>query len=237
MARNTGSTSRRRRAALLGATIGCLVLVGALSGCDTPPWETDATATPTPTADTSVEPVQNDLAAGATTRTVEIGAVTLTIDYWSTLTMDQWTAAANKPLSFSLRATVTPADGQKVYLGRASLTPEVRAADGTVLEGFDPIMDQATVSPGYLILDPYTYSQTFIMPPVDPAAASMVLGLRYELLVQSTPTSTDYAKQTAVDVLTVAIAAPPSDEPETETDAPATGHPATDPPATDAPAE
>ncbi|WP_395243872.1 hypothetical protein ACGGZK_17375 [Agromyces sp. MMS24-K17] len=182
------------------------MLAATLTGCEAPPWDPASTATPTTSAPATVEPVQNDLAAGSTTRTIEVGAVTLTIDYWSTLSMDQWTAAANKPLSFSLRGTVVPADGQKVYLSRASVTPEVRAADGTVLPGFDPIVDQATVSPGYLILDPYTYSQTFILPPVDPDAASIVLGLRYELLVQSTPTSTDYAKQTAVDTLTVAIA-------------------------------
>ncbi|GAA1961790.1 hypothetical protein GCM10009717_30730 [Agromyces allii] len=149
--------------------------------------------------------MQNDLAAGAVTRTVEVGAITLTIDYWSTLPMDQWTAAANKPLSFAVHATVTPADGQKIYLSRVTATPVVAGDDGA-LPAPDPIVDQASVAPGYLVLDPYSYSQTFIVPALDSAATSLELTVKYELLQQSTPTSSDYAKQTAVDTLSIAIA-------------------------------
>lgn len=181
-----------------------------LAGCSAPPWLSGGgTASPTPSAPatSTSAPVQNDLAAGAVTRTIEVGAITLTIDYWSTLPMDQWTAAANKPLSFSVHGTVTPADGQKIYLAKVTATPVVAGSDGA-LPAPDPIVDQASVAPGYLVLDPYSYSQTFIVPPVDGAATSLELTMKYELLLQSTPTSSDYAKQTAVDTLSIAIAPP-----------------------------
>jgi len=194
----------RRAAAVVAISAAALVT----AGCQAPPWldPTDAPASTPPATSTPPAAIQNDLASGSATRTMEVGAITLTADYWSTLSMDRWTVAAQKPLTFSLRSTVTPSDGQKVYLSRVTATPVVRAADGSELPGFDPIVDQATVAPGYLVLDPYTYSQTFTLPPLDPQAASVELSMRYELLMQSTPTASDYAKQTAVDTLVIAIA-------------------------------
>ncbi|ANJ28745.1 hypothetical protein ATC03_05445 [Agromyces aureus] len=194
--------------AAIGAIATAALLLG---GCSAPPWLSGATASPTPSASatSTAGPVQNDLAAGAVTRTIEVGAITLTIDYWSTLSMDLWTAAANKPLSFSVHATVTPADGQKIYLAKVTATPVVAGSDGA-LPAPDPIVDQASVAPGYLVLDPYSYSQTFIVPPLDSAATSLELTVKYELLLQSTPTSSDYAKQTAVDTLSIAIAPEPA---------------------------
>ncbi|QAY75086.1 hypothetical protein ET445_16755 [Agromyces protaetiae] len=178
-----------------------------LAGCSDAPWlGPNATTTPTPTRTTTTPPVQNDLAAGSLTRTVQAGAVTLTIDYWSTLPMDQWTPDAAKPLSFALHGTIEPADGQKLYLSRVSAEPVVRDANGEQLPGFEYLVDSASVSPGYLILDPYSFSQTFTLPPVDAAATSIELSMHFELLQQSAPDSTDYAKQTAVDVLMIGLA-------------------------------
>jgi hypothetical protein len=195
----------------IAVALGTASLVGCSSA---PPWLNGETAPPVTSApvETTVAPVpiQSDLAAGSTTRTVPVGAATLTIDYWSTLTMDKWTANATKPLSFSIKGTVTPNDGQKLYLSRVTLEAVVRDAQGGVLPGFATIVDQGTVAPGYLILDPYSYSQTFTLPPLDPAAASLDITMRYELLQQSTPTSGDYAKQTANDLLTIAIAQDPT---------------------------
>lgn len=199
-------------------TLAMAVAIAAagLVGCssDAPPWLSGETEEPLATSapPTTAAPVQNDLAAGSATRTVPIGAITLTIDYWSTLTMDLWTANASKPLSFSIRGTVTPADGQKLYLSRVTAETIVRDADGDALPSVSPIVDQSTVAPGYLILDPYTYSQTFTLPPLDPDAASIEVSMRYELLQQATPTSADYAKQTAVDTLTIAIAQEPTED-------------------------
>jgi len=180
------------------AVVGIL----ALTGCSgDPPWvEPSASATPTPSA-----PVPNDLSTGSTQRTLTAGAVTATIDYWSTLNMAEWSATAVKPVSISLVTTVTPADGQKVYLQKASMTAVPGTLDAT-LEPLAAQVDQSTVAPGYLVLDPYSYSQTFNVGPVPAEATLVTLRFSYDFLVQTTPTSSEYAKQTATDTITVAIA-------------------------------
>lgn len=219
----------RSRSAARRLTIATAIALGTVSlvGCSSaPPWldgETAPPATSAPATTLAPLPIQNDLAAGSMTRTVPAGAATLTIDYWSTLTMDKWTASATKPLSFSIKGTVTPNDGQKLYLSRVTLEAVVRDAQGGVLPGFQSIVDQGTVAPGYLILDPYSYSQTFTLPPLDPAAASLDVTMRYELLQQSTPTSGDYAKQTANDLITIGIAQDPSTVVTEATEEPAEG--------------
>lgn len=149
-------------------------------------------------------PVPNDLSSGSTQRALQTGAVAATVDYWSDLTMDKWTASAVKPVSLSMVTTITPNDGQKVYLQRATMV----AVPGTATEDLDALSaqtDQATVSPGYLVLSPYSYSQTFNIGEVPDAATSVTLQFSYEFLVQTTPTSNEYAKQTGTDTLTVAI--------------------------------
>lgn len=183
-----------------------LVSVLALAACGTPPWATPAeSTTPSPTTSEIAQPVPNDLSSGSTARSLTAGPLAVSINYWSTLTMDKWTAAAVKPVSLSLITTITPNDGQKVYLQRATMV----ATPGSATETFTPLsaqVDSATTNPGYLVLDPYSYSQTFSVGPTPEGATFVTLEFTYEFLVQSTPTSTDYAKQTASDTVTVAIA-------------------------------
>jgi len=184
-------------------TIGVLGAT-ALAGCGPAPWETDGGSTPTSTSTAVPTPVPNDLSGGATQRVLSAGAVTATIDYWSTLSMEDWTAEAIKPVSISLITTVEPADGQKVYLQRATMTAVPSSPTGA-LDALEPQVDASTVSPGYLVLDPYSYSQTFNVGPVPPEATFVTLRFSYDFLVQTTPTSSEYAKQTATDTLTVAL--------------------------------
>jgi hypothetical protein len=189
------------------AGVVTISLVGmvALAGCGPAPWEEGAGgSTPTPTSTAVPTPVPNDLSGGATQRQLTAGAVAATIDYWSTLSMDKWTPAAIKPVSIALKTTVEPADGQKVYLQRATMTAVPSSADGP-LDPLQPQVDAATVSPGYLVLDPYSYSQTFNVGPVPDEATSVTLQFSYDFLVQTTPTSSEYAKQTASDTITVAL--------------------------------
>jgi len=178
--------------------------VTALAGCGPAPWDPAGGGTPTASSTAVPTPVPNDLSGGATQRTLTAGAVTATIDYWSTLAMDQWTADAVKPVSISLITTVQPDDGQKVYLQRASMTAVPSTPTGA-LEALPPQLDASTVSPGYLVLDPYSYSQTFNVGPVPAEATFVTLQFSYDFLVQTTPTSSEYAKQTATDTLTVAL--------------------------------
>jgi hypothetical protein len=133
------------------------------------------------------------------------GDVAITANYWSTLSMDQWTASASKPITFSLIGALGTDDGQGVYLSRVSLEVAVSGPEGA-LPSPPPLTDQASVAPGYDMKAPYSYSQRFVLPALDPAATSVTLSFTYEVLIQTTPTSTAYAKQTAGDQLTIAIA-------------------------------
>jgi hypothetical protein len=181
-----------------------------LSGCGTPPWAVGnsgaPTSSPAPTRSQTAapQPVPNDLSSGSTERKLQAGSVAADVDYWSTLSMDRWTATALKPVSLSMITTVTPSDGQQVYLQRASMI----AVPGNATQSFAPLAaqtDQATVTPGYPVLTPYSYSQTFNVGEVPAEATFVTLQFTYEYLVQTTPTSSEYAKQTATDSLTVAI--------------------------------
>lgn len=177
----------------------------ALAGCGPAPWdEGGGGSTPTPTSSAVPTPIPNDLSSGATQRELTAGPVTATIDYWSTLSMDKWTPAAIKPVSMSLMTTVVPADGQKVYLQRATMTA-IPSSPAGALDALQPQVDASTVSPGYLVLDPYSYSQTFNVGPVPDEATYVTLQFSYDFLVQTTPTSNEYAKQTASDTITVAL--------------------------------
>lgn len=199
--------SVRRGEGALVWLVGLLVL----TGCGPAPWTVDDPEA-TPSATTTVAPpVPNDLSSGSTQRELVAGAVTAKVDYWSTLSMDRWTAGAVKPLSVSLVTNVTPDDGQKVYLQKATVTAVAAAGDRN-LAPLDPQTDAATVAPGYLVLAPYSYSQTFNVGPLDAKATSVSLQVTFDFLVQTTPTSAEYAKQTATDTLTVAIAQPESDD-------------------------
>ncbi|MBA8816863.1 hypothetical protein FHX48_001956 [Microbacterium halimionae] len=187
------------------------LLVTALTACGPAPWNQASSASPTPTSTATAvpAPVENDLSSGSTEREVTAGAVAATINYWSTLSMDQWTATSLKPISLSMSTTVTPNDGQKVYLQRAVMV----AVPGNATETFaalDPQIDESSVNPGYLVLDPYSYSQTFNMGEVPAGATFVTVQFTYDFLVQAAPDSTEFAKQTATDSLTIAIAASPA---------------------------
>jgi hypothetical protein len=200
--------------AVAGAALGT-ALIAALSGCGTAPWAVGttsgpsatktSTATATPTPKPTIDSVINELASGSAQHQLVAGDAAITANYWSTLSMDQWTAEATKPVSFSLIAALGTDEGQGVFLSRVSLDVTVAGATGP-LEAPATFSDQATVPPGYVVKSPYSYSQTFKLPAVDPAATSVTLSFTYELLIQTTPTSAAYAKQTATDQITIAIA-------------------------------
>jgi hypothetical protein len=194
-----------RRAAVAAGVLAGAVL---LSACGPAPWNLNPSPDTTVTAQTSVPPpVPNDLSSGSTQRSVQAGPVAATINYWSTLNMNQWTPTALKPISLSLITTVTPNDGQKVYLQRATMVA-VPANATTTFAPLDPQIDQSSVNPGYLVLSPYSYSQTFNVGEVPAEATFVTVRFTYDFLVQTTPTSSEFAKQTASDTITVAIVHP-----------------------------
>ncbi|MCX6501345.1 MAG: hypothetical protein NT132_02895 [Microbacterium sp.] len=206
-----------RKAVRTARAVVAILALSALSGCGPAPWNgggPDPTPTPTATRRSPVPaPVSNDLSSGSTQREVSAGAVSAAINYWSTLSMDRWTATALKPISLSMVTTITPNDGQKVYLQKATMV----AVPGNATTSFDPLspqVDQSSVAPGYLVLSPYSYSQTFNVGDLPAEATFVTVQFTYDFLVQTTPESTEYAKQTATDTLVVAIAQPATDTEE-----------------------
>lgn len=194
---------RTRRA--VAGTAAALALALGLSACGAPPWADGGGATPSPSISTPPAPVPNDLSTGSTQRTLTAGALTATVNYWSELALDKWTPSALKPLKLSMVTTITPSDGQKVFLQRAVMVAVPGNADGNMAP-LDPQTDQATTPPGYLVLNPYSYSQQFVVGAVPEEATFVTLEMTYDFLIQSTPTSSEYAKQTATDTVVVAIA-------------------------------
>ena len=80
----------------------------------------------------------------------------------------------------------------------AALQLPARAATGTAR--------RLALDTGYLVLDPYSYSQTFNIGEVPADATFVTVQFAFDFLVQTTPTSNEFAKQTASDTLTIAIA-------------------------------
>ena len=202
-----------------------------LSACGNPPWEveeegstgasesSDATgsssaapsATPSDGAGASATPspaptlvqIVNDLASGSAQRTLTAGAASLTATYWSDLDMGSWTPDASKPVSLSLIATL---DGDApIYLSRLHVVSIVRDETGTLVTELPQIADDARVTPGYAIGDPFSYSTTILVSPLDESARSVELTFSYEVLIATDAKGDAFAKQTAVDTLTVAI--------------------------------
>ncbi|WP_405371697.1 MULTISPECIES: hypothetical protein [unclassified Microbacterium] len=201
-----------------GAASALLIAAGLLAGCGPSPW---SVANPSPTATATTRetpvvvapPVENDLSGGATERQLTAGAVTATVNYWSDLRMDRWLPNAVKPVSLSMVTKVKPNDGQKVYLQKATML----AVPANATQTFDALAPQTDASsltgtPGYLVLAPYSYSQTFNVGQVPAEATYVTVQFTFDYLVQTTPKSKEYAKQTATDTLTIAIAQPAADE-------------------------
>ncbi|HEY0240614.1 MAG TPA: hypothetical protein VGC37_18440 [Friedmanniella sp.] len=190
------------------------------AGCSTPPWEAahasaSPVATPTPTRAATPTPapkpvrakVKNDLSRGVAKHTLDAGAIELKTVYYSTMPMAQWTPDANKPLTLSLTADFPGGYKQDIYLAEVDVRIDVTGPDGPLAPP-SPIVDQATVSPGYLIKKPNSYGNVFTVPAVPDDAQSVTLTFTYQLLAPSKPKSKVYAKQVTTDTVTVAINGP-----------------------------
>lgn len=149
-------------------------------------------------------PVRNDLKTNAVKRTFEVSGLTVSVDYSTTLPTAKWTPDVSKPLNVSLTASRNSSKAQKIYLTR--VRANIRVSDGSgQLDAPEPQVDTANISPGFIVTFPYTYGQVFVIPAVDSGATTLTLDFTYEFLLQVTPSSKDYAKQTGRDSLTIAL--------------------------------
>jgi hypothetical protein len=198
-------TTTRRPPRLLAA----LLLLPLLGACGSAPWQQEAASTASPSASATPSPasaakVKNDLAKGSVKRQLAAGGVNLSVNYFSTLSMQQWTPEATKPLSLGVSGSFGDGSKQDIFLRTVTANIDVLGAEGP-LAAPEPLADQADVAPGYLIKSPSSYSQVFTLPALPPAARSVTLNLTYELLAQSAPKSKTYLKQSASDTLVIAL--------------------------------
>lgn len=205
---------RRAGAGLVLATAlaltGCAVPgYGAKSGTVVPtPAATSApptASTPQPQKPVKRVPVRNDLKSGTLKRTFTVSGLTISVDYTTPLSISRWTPGAAKPLNVSLTAYTDGKRAQKIYLTRVRANIGVSDGSGP-LNAPDPLVDEANITPGFLVTFPYTYGQVFLVPAVDVGAQSLTLDFTYEFLLQVSPTSHDFTKQTARDSITVPLA-------------------------------
>lgn len=203
-------------------TLAALSLTLVCTSCGTAPWQENAGATATPgttaspavaspkvspSAASSAAPtavVQNDLATGSAKRKLEAGGVRLSINYWSTRSMGDWTGPALKPLNLSASAKFIDGSEQEIYLSKVTVNVAVEGPKGP-LKAPAALLDQSALDPGYLVKSPSSYGQVFTIPALAPEATSVTVALTYELLAETEPDAMTYAKQTASDTLTIPI--------------------------------
>ncbi len=69
------------------------------------------------------------------------------------------------------------------------------------LAGPDPVVDTANMSPGYLCAFPYSYGQSFAVPPLDAGAAYVTIDFKFELVTLVDTKAKDYTKQTVTNTV------------------------------------
>lgn len=161
---------------------------------------------PTPVDSPSAKPPAQDLQAGPLRRTFRSGGLTFTVVYSTATPVAQWTATSPKTVQVTLNAKNNRQPRQKIYLTRANLRFAVRDASGDLVPP-DPIVDPANLNPGYLITVPFSYEQSFAIPPLDPSAQSVDLEFKYEVVSLVDSKSKDYTKQTAGDSVRITLSA------------------------------
>lgn len=172
-----------------------------------------------PTATRTTEPpekkkaeVRNDLKSAKLSRRLNTEDLELRVEYRTSLPVRDWTAGATKPFRVAATARTPGADSQpKIYLSRVTISMDARD-DTEPVEAPAPVIDEASIVPGFLVSDPASYGQEFFLPALPPGTRTLTLRLRYELLLASPGSSPqeerDYSRRTVTDLLVVPIAAP-----------------------------
>lgn len=125
--------------------------------------------------------------------------------YYSTLPLQKWTPEASKPLTVSVSGRFPDGSKQDIFLSDVEVRIDVTGPDGP-LPGPEPLTDQASVSPGYLIRSPSAYGQVFTIPALPGQARAVTLNITYRLLAPTAPQATTYFKQSTNDTLSLALA-------------------------------
>jgi hypothetical protein len=200
--------------AQFGAVVVAVVLLSSCAALGLKPKSgqssTSAASQPAPSStvprsssspDATSEPTagRNDLKSKRLDRTFRAGSIRITVAYTTSQTFDRWKTGVPEPLSITM--TARGSGGQKIYLSRVTIYMDISDDTGP-LGGPDPIIDSADtagISPGFLVTTPNTYNQVFVLPPLPDGARTLVLSLRYEILLLQG--SRDYVKRAATDTI------------------------------------
>lgn len=156
--------------------------------------------------------VRSDLKSGKLSRRLDTDDLELRVEYRTSLPVRDWTAGATKPFRVTASARTPGADNQpKIYLSKLTIGMDARD-DTEPVEAPAPVVDEASIVPGFLVSDPASYGQEFFLPALPPGTRMLTLRLRYELLIASPGSSPqeerDYSRRTVTDLLVVPITAP-----------------------------
>ena len=199
----------------LGLALGASLILSACSeqgepvSVTTPSEHVSSTALPSskePSIPSTGKPPRNDLKTGHLTRTLKAGNVKVAVEYSLRNRVERWSPDVDQPLTVSM-TTVSQSGhaltGQKIYLSRVTADLEVSDATGH-LDSPDAPVDQADISPGFLVTSPSSYTEVFRLPSLPDEATRLTIDFRYELLF-SQPRSNprDFAKRTVTDTLVI----------------------------------
>jgi hypothetical protein len=197
-------TVRRRLLALGVAATGLLTACSASGPQVVPlPQLSSAASSEAPSAapDATPDPGSPDeLATGSAHHVVRSGGLTMDVTY-SVATPTRWASDGGTPVQVEVAVRDRV---RKIYLTRTTIRFVVN--DGTSsLPGPDPLVDTSNLTPGYLVTPPYSYVQSFSVPPVDRTSRGLTMNVKLELVSLVDKKAKDYTKQTVTDVLTTVV--------------------------------
>lgn len=196
---------RRTRPMLAATTIAGLSAAVLLTGCSVPtlanmsptlmahPRVARAEVPAVPAA--AVQPARGDLASGSLTRSLDAGALQLVTSYWTSQDPTTWTAG--QAVTLRLSAHIEGSDGKHaVKVSRFVATLD----DGTTVSGL--IDDRGE----FVITPPYSYSSALAIRPADHAATAASIAVEFDLLVETSPLSGQFFRQTVLDTVHLTFA-------------------------------
>jgi len=202
------------KSALAATLVSALVLA---TGCSSdappdippPPAPGGLSAAPAyPTAPSEPLPEEstapNDLDVSPLRRTFTSSGLTVTVQYSASPSVDNWTPNGSESLRVFLTVVNKKKPKQKIYLTRASVRFSLRDADGEI-PGPDPVVDTSGLDPGYLVTSPYSYNQSFPIPPLDGDTEAMTLDFKFETVTLVDRKAKDYTKQVSTNTVRVAL--------------------------------
>jgi hypothetical protein len=135
-----------------------------------------------------------DLAKGSLVRKLDAGALSLVVNYWSDQDPATWSADKAVVLRLSAhleRKGVISPTAVPVKISRFWVTLD----DGTSVATLVDDRGEFVITP------PYSYGSALTIRPANKTATSAIMSVEFDLLIETTPTSKAYFRQTVLDTV------------------------------------